>query len=128
MQPDKIRKLLPSIEQFELGDGGGPASLIAFNAERFRGQSGIASKVVHPWFYEEREHGRESDSNLHHRQRQVCKGAAGDSIVFLVRSSLLRRRKSRSAVAAAQCIPRDCLLAKRTDDHVQLPLNVRDVK
>ncbi len=58
MSPEKIAKLIPSLEQFELGDGGGPASLIAYDAERFRGSSEEMRTLVDLWFTEEREHSR----------------------------------------------------------------------
>ncbi|HUF63288.1 MAG TPA: ferritin-like domain-containing protein [Verrucomicrobiales bacterium] len=54
----QIQSLLPSLEQFELGDGGGPACLIAFNAERFRSKTETTRQVVDLWFNEEREHAR----------------------------------------------------------------------
>lgn len=50
--------LLRSLEQFRLGDGGGPASLIAFDAERFRGTSDEIRRIVDAWFNEEKEHAR----------------------------------------------------------------------
>jgi hypothetical protein len=53
-----IKPLLRSIEQFQLGDGGGPACLIARDAERFRGRSGARREVVDRWFAEEKEHSR----------------------------------------------------------------------
>ena len=34
-----IAQVLPSLEGFQLGDGGGPVCLIAHDAERFRGKS-----------------------------------------------------------------------------------------
>lgn len=55
------RMLLPvlrSLEQFRLGDGGGPASLIALDREHFRSQSAESQKVVDLWFAEEAEHAR----------------------------------------------------------------------
>ncbi|MGV3755990.1 MAG: ferritin-like domain-containing protein [Verrucomicrobiota bacterium] len=58
MPPSKIAKLIPSLEQFELGDGGGPASLIAHNAESFRGSSEEMRTLVDLWFKEEKEHSR----------------------------------------------------------------------
>jgi len=54
----EIARLLPSLQQFQLGDGGGPASLIAHNAEGFRGRTGQMRTVVDLWFAEEREHSR----------------------------------------------------------------------
>lgn len=50
--------LLQSLREFQLGDGGGPASLIAFDAERFRGQSPEARCLHDLWFAEEAEHSR----------------------------------------------------------------------
>src|SRR5262245_45486887 len=35
LPPDVVALLVRSLEQFRLGDGGGPASLIAWNAETF---------------------------------------------------------------------------------------------
>lgn len=54
----QIQRLLPSIVQFQLGDGGGPASLIAYDAQNFRTQSEQMKAVVDLWFAEEREHSR----------------------------------------------------------------------
>ena len=56
--PVFIRKLLPSIQQFQLGDGGGPASLIARDAARYRDSSEETRMLVDLWFEEEREHSR----------------------------------------------------------------------
>ena len=53
-----VRPLVRSLEQFQLGDGGGPASLIAFDAERFRGSSEATRQLVDLWFAEEKEHSR----------------------------------------------------------------------
>jgi hypothetical protein len=53
-----VRPLVQSLEQFQLGDGGGPASLIAWNAERFRSSSDGTRALVDLWFAEEREHAR----------------------------------------------------------------------
>lgn len=50
--------VLRSIEQFRLGDGGGPASLIAHDAERFRGRTEELRTIVDLWFKEEAEHAR----------------------------------------------------------------------
>jgi hypothetical protein len=50
--------MLRSIEQFRLGDGGGPASLIAYDADRFRGSTTEMRTVVDLWFAEEAEHAR----------------------------------------------------------------------
>ena len=53
-----IARVLPSLEGFQLGDGGGPASLIAANAEKFRGSSDDMRTLVDCWFAEEKEHSR----------------------------------------------------------------------
>src|SRR5438477_12187929 len=58
VSPKILASLLPSLEQFRLGDGGGPASLIAGDAERFRGSSGGMRAIVDFWFAEEAEHAR----------------------------------------------------------------------
>ena len=53
-----VRPLVRSLEQFQLGDGGGPACLIAWNAERFRTESDGMRELVDLWFAEEKEHSR----------------------------------------------------------------------
>jgi hypothetical protein len=53
-----VRPLVRSLEQFQLGDGGGPAALIAWDAERFRSSSEGTRTLVDLWFAEEREHAR----------------------------------------------------------------------
>lgn len=53
-----LAPMLRSIEEFRLGDGGGPASLIAFDAEGFRGSSAEMRTIVDLWFAEEAEHAR----------------------------------------------------------------------
>lgn len=53
-----LKPVLRSIEQFRLGDGGGPASLIAYDAERFRGRTEEMRRIVDLWFAEEAEHAR----------------------------------------------------------------------
>jgi hypothetical protein len=53
-----MSSLLSSLAQFQLGDGGGPASLIARDAESFRGSIPQMRKLVDHWFAEEREHSR----------------------------------------------------------------------
>jgi hypothetical protein len=50
--------LVRSLEQFQLGDGGGPACLIAWDAERFRSSNDGTRTLVDLWFLEEREHSR----------------------------------------------------------------------
>jgi hypothetical protein len=53
-----IRPLVRSLEQFQLGDGGGPASLIGWDAERLRASDPAVRELVDRWFAEEREHAR----------------------------------------------------------------------
>ncbi|MEM9079073.1 MAG: ferritin-like domain-containing protein [Verrucomicrobiota bacterium] len=47
-----------SLQQFQLGDGGGPASLIAWNRENFLGGDDVMRLLVGMWFKEEEEHSR----------------------------------------------------------------------
>jgi len=54
---EELRELVPSLAQFELGDGGGPAYLIAWNREKFLTQD-HARRLVDLWFKEEEEHSR----------------------------------------------------------------------
>ena len=61
--PDRVpaamlAPLLRSLEQFRLGDGGGPASLIAYNRETFRSRTREMQQIVDAWFAEEAEHAR----------------------------------------------------------------------
>jgi hypothetical protein len=56
--PDVLAPMLKSIEQFRLGDGGGPASLIAFDRENFRSRTDGMRRIVDLWFAEEAEHAR----------------------------------------------------------------------
>jgi hypothetical protein len=56
LDPATVQRLVRSIEQFELGDGGGPDCLIAWNAPRFH--SGNMRELVDLWFKEEKEHSR----------------------------------------------------------------------
>jgi hypothetical protein len=58
IRPEVVTPLVRSLEQFQLGDGGGPASLIAYDAERFRNQTAEMRTIVDLWFGEEREHSR----------------------------------------------------------------------
>lgn len=53
-----LAPLVRSLEQFQLGDGGGPASLIAFDAERYRSSTDETRTLVDLWFDEEKEHAR----------------------------------------------------------------------
>jgi hypothetical protein len=56
--PGVLAPVLRSVEQFRLGDGGGPASLIAHDAENFRGRTEEMRQIVDLWFKEEAEHAR----------------------------------------------------------------------
>jgi hypothetical protein len=58
LSPAVVARLVRSLEQFHLGDGGGPAALIAWNAETFRSSSDAAKQLVDLWFNEEKEHSR----------------------------------------------------------------------
>jgi hypothetical protein len=58
LPPAVVRSLVRSLEQFALGDGGGPASLIAWDCERFRSQTESTRTLVDLWFDEEKEHAR----------------------------------------------------------------------
>src|SRR5262249_41401283 len=49
LAPTVVVRLVKSLEQFHLGDGGGPASLIAWNAESFRSSSPDARELVDLW-------------------------------------------------------------------------------
>jgi len=53
-----LAPMLKSVEQFRLGDGGGPASLIAFDCENFRSRTEEMQQIVDLWFAEEAEHAR----------------------------------------------------------------------
>src|SRR5205823_5586508 len=53
-----VRPLVRSLEQFQLGDGGGPAYLIARDRERFLAAGRGTRALVDLWFAEEREHAR----------------------------------------------------------------------
>lgn len=55
---DAVAPLRRSLEQFQLGDGGGPATLIAWNVEKLYGNSDAARDLVDRWFAEEEEHAR----------------------------------------------------------------------
>ena len=56
--PAVLAPMLRSIEQFRLGDGGGPASLIAYDAAGFRNSTEQMRCIVDMWFAEEAEHAR----------------------------------------------------------------------
>lgn len=56
--PNVLPPFLKSLEQFRLGDGGGPASLIAHDADRFRCRTEEMRAIVDAWFREEAEHAR----------------------------------------------------------------------
>lgn len=55
---DVVRPLIKSLEQFHLGDGGGPDCLIAWNAECFCSSGAATRALVDLWFAEEGEHSR----------------------------------------------------------------------
>lgn len=53
-----LAKLVMSIQQFQLGDGGGPAYLIAWNHKQLLASDNGLKPLVDLWFAEEREHSR----------------------------------------------------------------------
>ncbi len=53
-----LRKLVKSLQQFQLGDGGGPACLIAWNRDRLLDTNAELKTLVDLWFTEEKEHSR----------------------------------------------------------------------
>jgi hypothetical protein len=55
---DAVTALVRSLEQFQLGDGGGPAYLIADDREGFLTSAPGMRELVDLWFAEEREHSR----------------------------------------------------------------------
>jgi len=57
LSSEQILKLIPSLQQFELGDGGGPCYLTAWNREKFLSQPNVR-QLVDIWFKEEAEHSR----------------------------------------------------------------------
>ena len=55
----EVRPLLEqSLREFQLGDGGGPASLIAWNVASYRQSQPGVGEVIDLWFAEEQEHSR----------------------------------------------------------------------
>lgn len=50
--------LKQSLREFQLGDGGGPASLIAWNCQHYRNSRPGLAEVIDLWFDEEKEHSR----------------------------------------------------------------------
>jgi hypothetical protein len=58
LAPDVVAPLVRSLEQFQLGDGGGPAYLIAHDRQVFLAGADGMRELVDLWFKEEREHSR----------------------------------------------------------------------
>ncbi|MEM9148509.1 MAG: ferritin-like domain-containing protein [Pseudomonadota bacterium] len=58
MEPRAHHLLTRSLEQFQLGDGGGPARLIAWNARRRLAADPLFARQAALWFAEEKEHSR----------------------------------------------------------------------
>jgi hypothetical protein len=58
LQGQALRKLVRSLQQFQLGDGGGPAYLIAWNHRRRLAADPAFKDLVDLWFTEEKEHSR----------------------------------------------------------------------
>lgn len=63
-----------SIREFQLGDGGGPASLIAWNRERYRNSQAGLAEVIDLWFEEEKEHSRLLGALLRRYEREPIAG------------------------------------------------------
>jgi hypothetical protein len=85
---DARRPLVRSLEQFQLGDGGGPACLIAWNADRLRSSSEAARALVDLWFAEEREHSRLLGAALARFGGQCIAGHWSFTVFCLVRKCL----------------------------------------
>jgi len=60
-----LRKLCKSLQQFQLGDGGGPASLIGWNRESYLKDEPEMKQLIDLWFNEEKEHSRLLGAALH---------------------------------------------------------------
>lgn len=58
VKPEARLLLEQSLKEFQLGDGGGPASLIAWNVESYRKSQPGLEEVIDLWFEEEKEHSR----------------------------------------------------------------------
>lgn len=58
LEGEPLRLLKKSLQQFQLGDGGGPASLIAWNRRTFLEEDADLRALVELWFREEEEHSR----------------------------------------------------------------------
>lgn len=56
--PTGLKPLVRSLEQFQLGDGGGPGYLIAWNLDRYFEKYPDMRPLIDLWFAEEQEHSR----------------------------------------------------------------------
>lgn len=74
-----------SLAEFQLGDGGGPASLIARDADAYRGSQAGLARVVDLWFAEEKEHSRLLDGLLRRFGREPIQGHWSFSLFLFVR-------------------------------------------
>ena len=83
-----VKPLVKSLEQFQLGDGGGPAYLIAWNRERFLSQSPGMRDLVDLWFAEEREHARLLAQTVSRFQGRCIRSHWSFSVFCLVRQWL----------------------------------------
>ncbi len=63
-----------SLREFQLGDGGGPASLIAWNREAYRRSGEGLAEVVDLWFEEEKGHSRLLGGLLKRYRREPIAG------------------------------------------------------
>lgn len=124
LRAEILGPLVHSLEQFRLGDGGGPASLIAYDAERFRSSTSEMPAIVDAWFAEEAEHarllgcavqrfgGRRIESHWSFTAFCLCRRALGVrfelqvlTLTELVSTAYYRvlRRHSPDAPVAAMC-------------------------
>ncbi|MEM9282994.1 MAG: ferritin-like domain-containing protein [Verrucomicrobiota bacterium] len=56
--PTQLKALVKSLEQFQLGDGGGPGYLIGWNLKRYFKRYSAMKPLIDLWFAEEQEHSR----------------------------------------------------------------------
>jgi hypothetical protein len=82
-----LELLRKSIQQFQLGDGGGPAYIIAWNRDRYLADPGV-KRLVDLWFKEEREHSRLLGGMLRRLRGEEINGHWSFSLFCTVRKLL----------------------------------------
>jgi hypothetical protein len=87
MSGKPLELLRRSIQQFQLGDGGGPAYLIAWNRDRYLSDPAV-KRLVDLWFREEREHSRLLGGMLRRLGGEEIKGHWSFSLFCGVRKLL----------------------------------------